>query len=57
LVHGVVGRKQLSSNWLVMFYIALVVLGPTLMFLLVVLAFVDSWLDFRGRIKPAGPAE
>jgi uncharacterized protein YybS (DUF2232 family) len=56
-VHGVVGRKQLSSNWLVMFYIALVVLGPTLMFLLVVLAFVDSWLDFRGRIKPAGPAE
>ena len=57
LVHGVVGRKQLSSNWLVMFYIALVVLGPTLMFLLVVLAFVDSWLDIRRRIKPAGPAE
>ncbi|QSP96221.1 hypothetical protein LPB19_07545 [Marinobacter salinisoli] len=57
LVHGVVGRKELSAQWLVMFYIALVLLGPSLMILLVFLAFVDSWLDFRGRIKPAGPAE
>ncbi len=57
LVHGVVGRKQLSGNWLAMFYVALVLLGPSLMFLLVILAFVDSWLDFRGRIEPAGPAE
>ncbi len=57
LVHGIVGRKQLNTQWLVMFYVALVLLGPSLMFLLVVLAFVDSWLDIRGRIKPAGPAE
>ncbi|MFO7527460.1 MAG: hypothetical protein R6W86_01445 [Marinobacter sp.] len=57
LVHGVVGRKQLSGNWLAMFYIALLLLGPSLMILLVVMAFVDSWLDIRGRIKPAGPAE
>ncbi|MBO6850197.1 MAG: hypothetical protein JJ867_06960 [Marinobacter sp.] len=57
LVHGVVGRKNLNGQWLVLFYIALVLLGPSLMILLVVLAFVDSWLDIRGRIKPAGPAE
>lgn len=57
LVHGVVGRKQWSGNWLAMFYVALVLLGPSLMMLLLVLAFVDSWLDIRGRIKPAGPAE
>lgn len=57
LVHGVVGRKNMSGQWLVMFYIALVLLGPSLMVLLLVLAFVDSWLDFRGRIKPSGPAE
>lgn len=57
LVHGVVGLKQLSVQWLVLFYIALVFLGPSLMVLLLVLAFVDSWLDIRGRIKPAGPAE
>ncbi|GGC81768.1 hypothetical protein [Marinobacter halophilus] len=57
IVHGVVGRKQLSGNWLAMFYVALVLLGPSLMMLMLVMAFVDSWLDIRGRIKPAGPAE
>ncbi|MGO1461278.1 MAG: hypothetical protein ACTHV7_03050 [Oleiphilaceae bacterium] len=57
LIHGIVGRKQLSGHWLAMFYVALVLLGPSLMILLVVLAFVDSWLDIRRRIKPAGPAE
>jgi hypothetical protein len=57
LVHGVVARKQLSRQWLVMFYVALVLLGPSLMILLVVLAFVDSWLNIRGRINPPGPVE
>ncbi|MFL1454490.1 hypothetical protein ACJO5Y_08620 [Marinobacter sp. GN3S48] len=57
LVHGLVGRKNLSGQWLVLFYIALVLTAPSLMILLVFLAFVDSWLDIRGRIKPAGPAE
>lgn len=57
LIHGVVGRKGLSKQWLVAFYLALVFLGPSLMILLLVLAFVDSWLDIRGRIKPSGPAE
>ncbi|AOY88692.1 hypothetical protein BKP64_11195 [Marinobacter salinus] len=57
LVHGIVGRRKLNGQWLVLFYIALVLLGPSLMILLVFLAFVDSWLDIRRRIKPAGPAE
>ncbi len=57
LVHGVVGRKGLSGQWLVAFYLALVFLGPSLMMVLLVLAFVDSWLDIRGRIKPPGSAE
>lgn len=57
LVHGIVGLKKLNGQWLVLFYIALVLLGPSLMILLVVLAFVDSWLDIRRRITPAGPAE
>jgi len=55
LVHGVVARKKLSRQWLMMFYVALVLLGPSLMILLVVLAFVDSWLNIRGRIDPPGP--
>ncbi|EBA01177.1 hypothetical protein [Marinobacter sp. ELB17] len=57
LIHGVVARKKLNRQWLVMFYVALVLLGPSLMILLVVLAFVDSWLNIRGRINPPGPVE
>ncbi|PSF10557.1 hypothetical protein C7H09_06335 [Marinobacter fuscus] len=57
LVHGVFGRKRWNGNWLAMFYVALVLTGPNLLMLLVIMAFVDSWLDVRGRINPAGPAE
>ncbi|WP_372966218.1 hypothetical protein [Marinobacter sp.] len=57
LVHGVVGRKQWGGQALFAFYVVLGLLGLNLMMLLLVLAFVDSWLDFRGRIVPAGPAE
>ncbi|MFW5824346.1 MAG: hypothetical protein ACOCVV_05230 [Marinobacter sp.] len=57
LVHGVVGRKRASNLWLVVFYALLVVQGFTISLLLMLLAIVDSWLDFRGRIRPAGPAE
>lgn len=57
MIHGIVGARQMSVQWLVLFYIALVLLSPSLMLLLLILAFVDSWLDFRGRIKPSGPAE
>lgn len=57
LVHGVVGLRNMGTPWLVAFYVALVLLGPSLMFLLLVLAFVDSWLDIRGRIRSSGSAE
>ena len=57
LVHGIVGRKGLSKQWLGMFYVAMLLLGPSLLLLLLVVAFVDSWLDIRGRMKPSKPAE
>jgi hypothetical protein len=57
LVHGVFARKRWSGHWLATFYVALVLLGPNLLTLVMVLAFVDSWLDIRGRMKPVGPAE
>jgi hypothetical protein len=57
LVHGVIGIKGLSGNWVVMFYVALVLLGPSLMIFLVVMAFVDSWLDIRSRLKASEPVE
>lgn len=57
LVHGLVSVRNMSVHWLVGFYIALVLLSTTLVLLLMVLAFVDSWLDVRGRVKPSDPAE
>ena len=50
LMHAVVVKKKLSSLWLVIFYILLIVL-PTVLQLLVLLALVDSWYDFRSRLQ------
>ncbi len=51
IVHRVVALKKLGVQWLVLFYIALFVLDPVSQ-LLVVLAFLDTWLDVRGRVQP-----
>lgn len=53
LVHGVVGKKKLGVQWLIGFYVALALLGGTLVMLLVVIAFIDSWVDFRKHIQQA----
>jgi hypothetical protein len=49
LVHGVVGRRQLSSMWLLAFY-ALLMLPPALQ-IVVFAAIIDSWYNFRARIQ------
>lgn len=49
LIHAVVAQKQLSSMWLVAFY-ALIVL-PIVVEMVVLLALIDSWYDFRSRLK------
>ena len=49
LIHAVVAQKQLSSMWLVAFY-ALIVL-PIVVEMVVLLALIDSWYDFRSRLN------
>ena len=52
LIHAVVAAKKLSSLWLAVLY-ALIVL-PLIANLVVLLALLDSWYDFRTRLqKPA----
>ena len=53
LVHGTVGQLALSGGWLVIFYIALLLLSPLWM-ALVFAAIVDSWIDIRGRLPQRG---
>lgn len=51
LTHRLVAIKGLGVQWLFVFYAALVLLEPTTQ-LLAVLAFLDTWLNFRERAKP-----
>ncbi|MBI57327.1 MAG: hypothetical protein CMN83_02655 [Spongiibacter sp.] len=53
LLHGVVGRYKLGRTWLVVFYIALLLIGP-LWAVLILTAIVDSWIDIRRRLPTAG---
>ena len=50
LMHAVVVNKKLSSLWLVAFY-ALLIVSPTVLLLIVLLALIDSWYDFRSRLQ------
>ncbi|GAA4097484.1 hypothetical protein [Zhongshania borealis] len=49
LVHGAAGRLGLGRAWLIVFYVALLLLGP-LWAGLILIAIVDSWIDIRRRL-------
>jgi hypothetical protein len=51
IVHRFVAVKRMGTQWLVGFYV-LVFLLDVVAQLLVVVAFLDTWLNFRGRFKP-----
>ena len=57
LCHGVVKLKGMSSSWLVALYALMVF--PIVLQLLILLALVDSWYDFRARMQapPSPPVE
>lgn len=53
LAHGWVAARGMSGGWLIVMYVLLLFLLPQLfMPLLIVMAVLDTWLDFRGRAAP-----
>ncbi|RJG13251.1 hypothetical protein D3879_08295 [Pseudomonas cavernicola] len=59
LLHGLVAEGRLGRFWLVGLYVTLLLFMQLIYPLLVVLAIVDSLIDFRGRLarkNGAGPA-
>lgn len=50
LMHGLVAQKRLAKFWLVGLYVTLLLFMQLIYPLLVVLAIVDSLIDFRGRL-------
>lgn len=51
VVHSLVAKLGLSSAWLFGFYL---LVGTVLQKPVVLFALIDTWADFRSRIKPAG---
>jgi len=51
IVHYTVKALKLGGHWLVMFYLAVLFFSPVAL-ALTVIAFVDTWVNIRGRIKP-----
>ncbi|BBV99309.1 MULTISPECIES: hypothetical protein [Pseudomonas] len=54
LMHGLVAQGRLAGFWLVGMYVTLPLIMQLIYPLLVVLAIVDSLIDFRGRKPPKG---
>ena len=50
LVHGLIAKKNMTKQWLVGFYLSIVLLFPTVLVLVVILAVLDSLIDFRSRV-------
>ncbi|WP_373182071.1 hypothetical protein [Halomonas campaniensis] len=49
LVHGFIGVKGMNGLWLVAFYVLLITTWPMILIVLL-LAFIDVFADFRGRV-------
>lgn len=56
LVHATARARNISTGWLVLFYIAWLLLGPLKTGLLVI-AVADSWMNFRARLNSGRSAD
>lgn len=50
MVHFAIKARGMGVQWLILFYIGLIMVGP-LTAVLAILALLDTWIDFRSRIK------
>jgi len=51
LVHGLLGLTKMSSGWLVVLYIGLLLVPPHIAMMLAMVGYIDSWVDMRGRVR------
>jgi len=51
LIHAVVAKKQLSTQWIMTFYISLLFFLPYMYALLILMALLDIFIDIRGRLN------
>jgi len=51
LVHGVIAKRKLGTQWLFGVYFSAVLMFPTVLMLIALLALLDSLVDFRSRVQ------
>lgn len=51
LVHGLIGKKNLGGQWIIGFYALIIILFPTFLAIVLLLAMIDSAVDFRARVQ------
>ncbi|MBV1913880.1 MAG: hypothetical protein KUG72_00745 [Pseudomonadales bacterium] len=52
LIHGLVHIKGMGRSWIVVIYLLLIVIMPYMYLMLVLIAIIDSMVDFRSKIVP-----
>lgn len=50
LVHGLIAKRKMTSQWLIGFYVSIFLLFPTVLMLVAAVAVIDSVIDFRSRV-------
>ncbi|KZZ78440.1 hypothetical protein A3767_18455, partial [Oleiphilus sp. HI0133] len=56
LVHGLIGKKNLGGQWMIGFYALVVVLFPTFLAIIALMALLDSAVDIRSRVQSSPDA-
>lgn len=52
VIHGSAARARLGFGWLVAFYVVMFLKMDYVAVVLVVLGLIDTWVDFRARVRP-----
>ena len=51
LIHGLVALTGAWSGWLLVMYVMVMLAAPQLLFILAATGFLDTWFDFRKRVR------
>ncbi len=52
VIHGAAARARLGIGWLVAFYVVMMLKMDYVAVVLVALGLIDTWVDFRSRVRP-----
>ena len=57
LVHGLIGKKNLGGQWMIGFYALVIILFPTFLAIIALMALLDSAIDIRSKVQASTGSE